>query len=95
MAISVENSPNLDLIWENHNKPDLNFERFLKSIFRELTRENPQGIVHFSELYAGINMFRRCAPKELLAALTDIEDFISLSNLYFKMSQNESDGEAA
>lgn len=94
LAISVENSPNLDLVWENHNRPDLNFERFLKSIFRELTRENPQGIVHFSELYAGINMFRRCAPKELLAALTNIEDFTSLSNLYFKMNQNESDGEA-
>lgn len=90
LTISVENSPNLDLVWETHNKPDLNFERFLKSIFRELTRENPQGIAHFSELYAGINMFRRCAPKELLAALTEIEDFVSLSNLYFKMNQSES-----
>lgn len=90
LAIYVENSPNLDATWENFNKKDVKIERLIKQIFREITRENPQGIIHFSELYAGLNLVHRIAPKELLSYLISDESIVSLPNLHFKL--NTTDG---
>lgn len=89
LAIHVENTPQLDVLWENHNRQDIQFQRLIRQTFREITRENPQGIIHFSELYAGLNMMHRCAPKELLAALLEDENITPLSNLSFKLNPVE------
>lgn len=93
LAIYVENTPQLDVIWENNNKKESNFKKIVRQVFKELTRENPQGIVHFLELYAGLNMMRRCAPKELMALLSDDETFVPLDNLYFKLQTTDSSEE--
>lgn len=84
MCIYVENSPQLDLIWEKYNKPDVNFNRILEYIFKELSRNNAQQIVHFDEIYAGVNMVNRCPPGQLFTKLLESDKIVPLEDLYFK-----------
>lgn len=84
MCIYVENSPQLDLIWEKFNKPDVNFNRLLEYIFKELSKSNAQQIVHFDEIYAGVNMINRCPPGQLFTKLLQSDKISPLEDLYFK-----------
>jgi len=90
MCIYVENNPQLDLIWDQNNKPDINFGKLVENIFKEISSDNPQGIVHFLELYAAVNMLHRCPPKPLLATLIHNDHFEILDNYYFKINSKES-----
>ncbi len=89
MCIYIENSPQLDVLWEQYNKSDVNLKRLIEIVFKDLSRSNPQGIVHFQEIYAGINMMRRFPPASLLAAVLNDDQFIQLDNLYFKLKTTE------
>lgn len=89
MCIYVENNPQLDVIWEQYNKAGINFNHLLESVFKEISADNPQGIVHFLELYAGINMMHRCPPNELLMSLFESDHFEFLDDLYFRITSNE------
>lgn len=89
MAISVENSPDLDVVWESNNRSDSVLRKQIALIFRELTKDNPQGIIHFYEIYAAINMIRRIPPKDLYYELTHDETIKQIDMLYFKIKENE------
>jgi hypothetical protein len=95
MCIHVENSPQLDVVWDHYNKPDINFNRILETVFKDISSENPQGIVHFQEIYSAVNMMYRCPPRPLLQALFENNHYEFLDDLYFKMSSKESVQEAS
>ena len=89
MCVYIENSPQLDIIWEQNNKAGINFLRLVENIFKDLSRSNPQGIVHFQEIYAGVNMMHRCPPGPLLDILLTDNQFVPLDDLYFKLNVKE------
>ncbi len=85
LAIYVENQPQLDTFWESNNRKEANIARQIEFVCRELAKDNPQGIIHFNEIYAGINMLRRVPPRLLYAILMNSETIRQIDNMYFKL----------
>jgi hypothetical protein len=56
---------------------------------RELAKLNPQSHVHASELYAAINIVRRCPPGPLLALLASRSWFVHVGDLHFRFGETE------
>lgn len=94
MSIHVENSPQLDVVWEQYNKAEGNVNRLMEIVFKDLARATPQGIVHFQEIYAALNMMRRMPPSALLALLGQNDQIVQLDNLYFKFKTEDISEEA-
>jgi hypothetical protein len=65
------------------------FERVVVDIVRELTKLNPQGHVHASELYASVNVVRRCPPGPILALLVSRPWFVHVGDLHFRFDDSE------
>lgn len=89
LAVYVENVPQLDTFWELHNRKEANIIRQIELVFRELARDNPQGIIHFSEIYAAINMLRRVPPRLLYNILLSEESIQQIDKLYFKLIEKD------
>ena len=89
MAIYVENFPQLDTFWEANNRKEANVVRQLELVFRELSKDNPQGIIHFNEIYAAINMLRRVPPQLLYAILLKEESIKRIDQMYFKLANKD------
>jgi len=58
-------------------------------VLRELSKLNPQGQVHAQELYAAINVIRRCPPGAMLYHLINNKQVTNLGDLYFRVSEKE------
>jgi hypothetical protein len=65
------------------------FEKVVVTTVRELTKLNPQGHVHASELYAAINVIRRVPPAPILALLASRPWFIHVGDLHFRLDDSE------
>lgn len=91
LAIYVENIPQLDTFWEANNRKESNIIRQIELVFRELAKDNPQGIIHFHEIYAGINMLRRIPPRMLYAILLSEESIKQIDQMYFKLIEKDED----
>ncbi len=91
MAIYVENSPQLDTFWDANNRNEANLTKQIELVLRELAKDNPQGIIHFHEIYAGINMLRRIPPKILYAILLQQESITQIDRMYFKLTAKDED----
>ncbi len=89
MAIAVPDVGALDEVWKRMQKERPPFERVVVDIVRELTKLNPQGHVHASELYAAINVVRRCPPGPILALLASRPWFVHVGDLHFRFDDSE------
>lgn len=85
MGIVVSNLETLDELWEHSNKQRANLAQTLKLVMREMAKLSPQSHVHAQELYAGINILRRCPPGAILAVLLQSDWAKHLGNLYFRL----------
>lgn len=88
MAIMVPDFEALNRVWENRKAKQPPFERVVVDIVRELTKLNPQGHVHASELYAAINLVRRCPPEPILALLASRPWFVHVGDLHFRFDDS-------
>ena len=89
MAIAVPDVEALDEIWQQTAHDRLPLERIVVNAMRELTKLNPQGHVHASELYAGINVVRRCPPGPILSMLTSRPWFVHVGDLHYRYNDSE------
>ena len=89
MAIYVENSPQLDTFWESNNRKEANITRQIELVFRELAKDNPQGIIHFNAVYSAMNMLRRIPPKLLYSILLQEESIRRIDQMYFKLVEKD------
>ncbi|MBI9049521.1 MAG: hypothetical protein JEZ00_08880 [Anaerolineaceae bacterium] len=86
MAIALpESLQEIEEYWGNPAKIKQNFEKFILSIMRELSKLNPQGHVHIAELYAAVNMGFRCPPGPIISALHSATWATPLGNLYYRL----------
>ncbi len=90
MAIAVPDKEALDPTWERPQKEQPTFERLVVNTVRELAKLNPQSHVHASELYAAINIIRRCPPGPLLAMLASHSWFSHVGDLHYRLLDAES-----
>ena len=89
MAVKVPDVAALDMVWEKMRKERPPFERVVVDIVRELTKLNPQGHVHASELYAAVNVVHRCPPAPILALLGSRPWFEHVGDLHFRFDDSE------
>jgi hypothetical protein len=89
MAIAVPDTDAVDQIWARMQKERVPFERTVVNIVRELAKLNPQSHVHASELYAAVNVMRRCPPGPILALLASRPWFVHVGDLHFRFDDSE------
>ena len=89
MAIAVPDVDALNIVWDRMKKERPPFEKVVVDIVRELTKLNPQGHVHATELYAAVNMVRRCPPGPILALLSSRPWFEHVGDLHFRFEDAE------
>jgi hypothetical protein len=90
MAIAIPDVEALESLW-NSGKQRGNPETALDMMVHELAKLNPQGHVHAQELYACMNLLRRCSPGLILQGLLMGKKYQSLGNLYFKYADSAGD----
>jgi hypothetical protein len=89
MAIMVPDVDPVDEVWEKNQHDPPPFERIVVDTVRELTKLNPQGHVHVTELYAAVNTVRRCPPGPLFALLETRPWFVHVGDLHFRFDDSE------
>jgi len=89
MAIMVPDMSALDQVWLQSQKERVPFEKVLVNTVRELARLNPQSHVHASELYAAVNILRRCPPGPILALLASRPWFLHVGDMHFRFDDTE------
>lgn len=87
MAIVISDIEMLDTIWERNSKQRGNLTQNIRLIMGELAKLSPQSHVHAQELYAGVNILRRCPPGAILSMLVDNSWAKHLGNLYFRLEE--------
>jgi hypothetical protein len=92
MAIAVPDIEAVDQVWERYQKERVPFERIVVNTVRELARMNPQSHVHASELYATVNILRRCPPGPILALLASRPWFMHVGDLHYRFDDSERAG---
>jgi hypothetical protein len=90
MAIFVPDSTLLDNIWTQGGRRQP-LEKIAHTMMIELAKLTPQGHVHAQELYAAVNLVRRCPPGLILHHLTTQPWANHLGDLYFRLQSPEED----
>jgi hypothetical protein len=95
MAIALpESLQSIEEFWGNPGKIRQNFEKFIISIMRELSKLNPQGHVHIAELYAAVNIGYRCPPGPIINLLHSVPWAVPLGDLYYRLELSNQDGKS-
>lgn len=94
MAIVVSDMEALDKVWENNAKKRVSLAQTIRTVMGEMAKLSPQSHVHAQELYAGINILRRCPPGPILNLLFESPWAKHLGNLYFRL-EDASGGDTA
>lgn len=89
MAIAIPDVDNLEKLWLRSEKSSHPLERVVVNMVRELTKLNPQSHVHVSELYAAVNLVRRCPPGPILSLLASRPWFVHVGDFHFRFDDSE------
>ena len=89
MVIAVPDVKALEQVWTQSGREQVQLERTVVNMVRELSKLNPQGHVHAIELYAAINVIRRCPPGPILAILASRPWFVHVGDLHFRLTEAE------
>lgn len=87
MAVEISDVEMLDKVWEKNNKQRTPLASTVRLIMTEMAKLSPQSHVHAEELYAGVNILRRCPPGPILSLLLENSWAKHLGNLYFRLDE--------
>lgn len=85
MALVTPDIEALDIVWEKKLKNPI--EKIIHQTMIDLSRLNPQNQIHAQELYAAVNVTRRCPPSVILDILFDKPWVKHLGDMYFKLTE--------
>jgi hypothetical protein len=60
MALVIPDGAALDKLWDSRSRQPI--EKTIQVMMHELAKLNPQGHIHAQEIYAAVNLIRRCLP---------------------------------
>jgi hypothetical protein len=75
----------LNRLWISGENARQSLEKIITNLMKELAKLNPQGHVHAEELYAAVNLIRRCSPGPILNILNSGLLARHLGDLYFRL----------
>jgi len=84
MAIAITDTTRLDELWNQTNSNRNNLDTIVRNSMIQLSKLSPQGHVHAQELYAVVNLVRRCPPGPILDVLFNRPWSVHLGDLYFR-----------
>lgn len=87
MAIKILDPESLDLIWKERQSKKIPLEKDILRMANELAKLNNQSHVHFTDLYAAVNLVRRVSPQELLHALETHESIKYIGDNYYHLAE--------
>ncbi len=88
MAIVTTDVETLDKVWERNSKQRQPLQQVVRQTMAEMAKLSPQSHVHAEELYAGVNILRRCPPGSILNLLLESSWANHLGNLYFRLDES-------
>jgi len=88
MAMMISDVEMLDKVWERNLKQRQPWPQTIHQVMFELAKLSPQNHVHAQELYAGVNVLRRCPPDMILDVLIKSDWSKHLGNLYFRLEDD-------
>jgi hypothetical protein len=83
MTVFIPDEEALDKVWTQKNLPSM--EVTVLHVMQELIKLNPQGHVHAQELYAAVNIIRRCSPQVIFHILTQHPTVKHVGDLYYRL----------
>jgi hypothetical protein len=86
MALVIPDSDAVDKLWDSRSRQPI--EKTIQTMMLELAKLNPQGHIHAQEVYAAVNLIRRCPPSVIINVLFTQPWVTHLGDLYFKMVEN-------
>ncbi len=89
MGIAIPDHESLDTVWNQPRSKQPPFEQTVVNTVKELAKLNPQSHVHASELYAAVNMVRRCPPGPIFGLLASRPWFIHVGDLHFRLNDQD------
>lgn len=93
LAIYLSDTTALDKTWEQGSRSHLPMDKLMHDMMIDIARLKPQGQVHAEELYAVINLVRRCPPRMILSVLMNASWAVHLGDLYFRLNDGGSVGD--
>ncbi len=88
MTIILPDLALIDKLWAASTRYRGSLEDLIKLCVRELSKLNPQGHVHLQELYAGVNLIKRCPPGLILHSLLLAPWAGHMGDLYFRINDD-------
>jgi hypothetical protein len=89
MAIMIPNVESLDQVWEQNLKQHQPIDQVILKVMKELSKLNMQGHVHAQELYAAVNVIRRCPPGIIFNIIANSPIYNHVGDLHFRIVQQE------
>lgn len=81
------NRQEIDRLWQREQERDRPLAEIVESLFLELAKLNPNGMVHAKTLYNAVNILRRCPPGRVFATLFDLPQFAHTGDGYWVFRQ--------
>lgn len=86
MALVIPDIAAIDKLWDSKSRQPI--EKTIQNMLHELAKLNPQGHIHAQEIYAAVNLIRRCPPSVVINVLFNQPWSSHLGDLYFKIVEN-------
>ncbi len=86
MATVIPDITIMDQTWKGITYRQEAVEQIIVRIAQELTKLNPQGNIHVQELYAAVNVIKRCPPEVVFNTLLTSPSFSHVGDLYYRIS---------
>jgi hypothetical protein len=86
MTTVIPDIESLDEVWNQTGKQRGTTEQAILRIARELTKLNPQGHLHALELYAAVNVLKRCPLELVFHHLASNPAFNHVGDLYYRLT---------
>ena len=83
MIIGLSDPSAVEAMWAGPEQQQKSLLPFLRQIFPELAKLNPQGAVHAKTLYSAVNVLRRCPPGPVFHELSTRACFIPMGHGYW------------
>jgi hypothetical protein len=87
IVIFIPDTEALDNAWQGRKRSLRQLEKITVAMMRELVKLNPQGHVHFEELYSAVNLLMRCPPGPIMSLLMEKEWASHMGDLYFNFNR--------
>ncbi len=86
MAMVIPNPSAIERLWDSKSRQPI--EKTIQNMMHELGKLNPQGQIHAQEIYAAVNLIRRCPPSVVINVLFNQPWASHLGDLYFRTNDN-------